>query len=139
MNKYGLENFSFEIVEQVDNDLLNEREIYWINFFQSKTPNGYNLTDGGEGAPGRPCKYKGIERPPEVIQKIKNSWTPERRKAQSEKMKGKNNPMYGRTGPLNPFYGKKSNFNHQYWKGKTGKENPFFGKHHTEETKKILS
>lgn len=32
MNKYGIENFIIEELEQVkDENLLSEREIYWIN------------------------------------------------------------------------------------------------------------
>lgn len=49
--KYGKENF---IVEQIDeaNSLseLNEKEQYWIKFYNSTDRNiGYNLTTGGEG------------------------------------------------------------------------------------------
>ena len=29
--------------------MLNEREIFWIAKLNTKVPNGYNLTDGGEG------------------------------------------------------------------------------------------
>lgn len=48
MRKYGVENFSIEEVESCDISILNEREIYWINFFDSyKT--GYNATKGGDG------------------------------------------------------------------------------------------
>lgn len=51
--KYGLENFSFNIIEQCSKDLLNEREIYWIKYYNSciywPNSNGYNLTIGGEG------------------------------------------------------------------------------------------
>ena len=46
---YPKENFNFEVIEEVENSLLNEREIYWISFYNSLVPNGYNLTAGGEG------------------------------------------------------------------------------------------
>ena len=52
MNVDGVDNFSFEIIEQVDNDLLNEREKYWIKYYNCQVPNGYNLTEGGEGTSG---------------------------------------------------------------------------------------
>jgi len=33
-------------------EILAEKEKYWITFYNSKVPNGYNLTDGGEGLSG---------------------------------------------------------------------------------------
>lgn len=46
MKKEGVENFTFEILEEVPRDKLNEREIYWINFYKSKEY-GLNDTRGG--------------------------------------------------------------------------------------------
>ena len=48
--KYGFNNFIVEEIEEVENSLLNNREIYWINFYNSIIPNGYNMTFGGEGS-----------------------------------------------------------------------------------------
>lgn len=51
IKKYGVENFLFEIIES-DIENYNEREIYWINFYQANNPRyGYNLTEGGEDPP----------------------------------------------------------------------------------------
>lgn len=36
MQKDGLQNFTFELVEEVPKDKLTEREKYWINFYGSK-------------------------------------------------------------------------------------------------------
>ena len=47
MRKYGLNNFSFEVLEEVSEDKLNDREKYWINYYNSYE-NGYNNTRGGE-------------------------------------------------------------------------------------------
>lgn len=48
IRKYGLSNFSFEVIEECKQEDLNEREIYWINFYQSfNLDKGYNLTLGG--------------------------------------------------------------------------------------------
>ena len=41
MRKYGVENFYYEIVEGPTED-YNNREKYWIQFFNSISPNGYN-------------------------------------------------------------------------------------------------
>ena len=53
IKKYGWKNFKIEILEECFNeDELNEREIFWIDKLNCKVPNGYNLTDGGEGVTG---------------------------------------------------------------------------------------
>lgn len=50
INKYGLENFMRELVVVCDSvSELNEKEKYYIKFFNSMYPNGYNLTSGGDG------------------------------------------------------------------------------------------
>lgn len=46
MRKYGTENFHIELIEETDNP--KEREIYWIDYFNSYFE-GYNATKGGDG------------------------------------------------------------------------------------------
>jgi group I intron endonuclease len=46
IQKHGIDNFSFEILEECELDKLNERENYWIAFFDCLIPNGYNVKDG---------------------------------------------------------------------------------------------
>lgn len=46
MTKYGIDNFVFEIIEETNNAC--EREVYWINFYNSYKE-GYNATLGGDG------------------------------------------------------------------------------------------
>lgn len=48
MNKYGVENFIIEQIEECSEEILSDREIYWINYFDS-FKNGYNATCGGDG------------------------------------------------------------------------------------------
>jgi len=50
IKKYGKENFNKEILEICDTDSqLKKREMFWITELSTKSPNGYNLTDGGDG------------------------------------------------------------------------------------------
>lgn len=57
MNKYGLKNFIFEVIcSDIDDAEIDDYEIKYIKLFNSKAPNGYNMTDGGEGSIGRPMK-----------------------------------------------------------------------------------
>lgn len=48
--KYGFENFHYEILaDDIDDiNLLNELEIYYIKHYNCKTPNGYNVENGGK-------------------------------------------------------------------------------------------
>lgn len=46
MQKSGVHNFTFEILEEVSRAELNERETYWINFYKTKDF-GLNTTRGG--------------------------------------------------------------------------------------------
>lgn len=50
MRKYGIDNFKFEEIEKCEIEKLNEREIFWISFYDSfNKKKGYNLTRGGKG------------------------------------------------------------------------------------------
>lgn len=52
IHKYGAKNFKKEILAECDTiEELDELEIYFIAKLNSKAPNGYNLTDGGEYHP----------------------------------------------------------------------------------------
>lgn len=48
MQKYGRENFTFEIIEEVPEDQVCERECYWIQKYNTYH-DGYNETLGGDG------------------------------------------------------------------------------------------
>ena len=54
IRKYGSNNFLVETIEEIEKEeLLSDREQYWINFYNScileEESNGYNMTYGGEG------------------------------------------------------------------------------------------
>ena len=48
--KYGFENFDYEIIAKdiEDIDLLNSLEIYYIQYYNTLVPNGYNIAPGGK-------------------------------------------------------------------------------------------
>lgn len=48
IEEWGIENFDFEVLEICDYEILGQREIYWINEFNS-FKEGYNSSSGGEG------------------------------------------------------------------------------------------
>lgn len=47
IQRYGKENFSFEIIEECSIEQLNQKETYWITYFNS-IENGYNCSVGGD-------------------------------------------------------------------------------------------
>ena len=49
LNKHGVTQFIFEVLEECSKEDLNDREIYWIKHFDTVSPAGYNLTSGGGG------------------------------------------------------------------------------------------
>ena len=50
-NKYGEDSFEYSVLEECSEDLLDDRERYYINQYDSYD-NGYNLDQGGAGCPG---------------------------------------------------------------------------------------
>lgn len=51
MNKYGVEHFHIETVEECVEEIAEEREAFWIKEYDSFGKNGYNATIGGDGKP----------------------------------------------------------------------------------------
>ena len=47
-NKYGIKSFSVNEIEECNPNIVNEREKYWIEYYNS-FKNGYNATLGGDG------------------------------------------------------------------------------------------
>lgn len=68
-NKHSEENFTFEIIENCKENIC-EREIYWIDFYNS-LKDGYNLTAGGLGG------------------QLGSTWTEERKEHIRNKLYGK--------------------------------------------------
>lgn len=51
--KYGVDNFEFEVVEECEIEELNQKEIYWIDYFDTFF-HGYNQTLGGDTTSRQP-------------------------------------------------------------------------------------
>lgn len=47
IREFGLNNFSIEVIEICPLEKLDDREVFWIAFFDS-FHNGYNMTAGGQ-------------------------------------------------------------------------------------------
>lgn len=61
IRKYGKDNFIIESIESCDNNVLDDRETFWIDYYNSAHPDfGYNLTLGGGG--NRTIDYEEIYR-----------------------------------------------------------------------------
>ena len=117
INKYGIESFTIEEIEQCSYDELNERERYWIKELDSRNPNvGYNICVGGEGGPGGPM-FAGHKHSEKTKQKM------------SADRSGENNANYGNHWHHTP------DMNYRY----DGENNPMYGKKQSEETKMLIS
>lgn len=102
INKYGKENFKFEIIEECDANLLDERESFWIDKLNTITPNGYNLTPGGVYLFGENNPFFGKSHSKETKIKISKKLTG--RKASIKEIEVR---KIINTGQRNPFYGRK--------------------------------
>lgn len=70
INKYGIDNFSFDVIEECPKESLDEREQFWIKHYNSYK-DGYNQTIGGQGVKccGSSLTYKQVETIREELQK----------------------------------------------------------------------
>ena len=116
IKKYGKENFIKETIEHCETkENLDLKEIYWINYYNSVNPNGYNISIGGGGCLGCKISDKTKEKLSDVNKgKILSDETKQKiseankgkifTKTHKDKISknhadvnGKNNPMYGKT------------------------------------------
>jgi len=131
-NKYGIVNFEFTVLEECEVNQLTEKELYWINFYDTMNRNiGYNIAVAGnapmanrthtEESKAKMSKFRKISTIGDGNGFYGKNHTNETKKRISAHLKGKfvgiKNPMYGMNGELNHFY----------------------GKNHTNETKKRMS
>lgn len=86
IQKYGIENFEFSILEECAIEQLEEKEVYYIEYYDTYH-NGYNMTKGGESNNGEShprhklteqdvidirTRYDNLERRKEVYELYKN-------------------------------------------------------------------
>jgi hypothetical protein len=108
-------------IEVLFNDLsweeACEKEKEFIALYgrrDKKTGTLVNMTDGGEGTVGYRHTVKTKEKCRLATLGENHPFYNKKRPDHVDKMKGKNNPCFGRTGEKNPRFGKEG-----YWKGKT--------------------
>lgn len=112
--KHGINNFIKEIVEECENeDLMNQREIFWISELNTYSPNGYNISAGGKGGDNFTHNpNKELIRLKMIESKRNNpqSYSEETKKKMSETRKGKSiSPTYSVTCPYCNKMGDKRN------------------------------
>lgn len=128
LKKYGKNNFKWFILEQCHTkESLDLAEEWYIRYFNTLVPKGYNLTLGGEGTHGwkpseefrKKCSEKwlgsknpGSKRKGKSLEEIYGKEKADKiRKKYSLATSGENNPRYGKgykiRGKNNPMYGKK--------------------------------
>ena len=155
IQKYGEQNFSIELVEEVESsERAYELEIFYIQKYNTKVPNGYNLTDGGDGIFGWEASEEYRQECSERVKLLHKEkkvgmygkkHTEETKKKMSASSKGNKNCL-GRTlseeskqkireKHLGKFVSeetkKKISENHH---DISGKNNPMYGKNHSPET-----
>lgn len=87
-NKYGEDSFLFYIIEECRKEEVNQKEIFWIEHFNTKKrKNGYNITDGGKGTSG----WKASEETKEKHRKLMLNISDKTRCKLKEKAKGNRN------------------------------------------------
>ena len=140
INKYGKENFSVRILEEIDTNQedLDTKEVFWIELYNAvKSKEYYNISYGKEiecwniDTKGSNNGFYNKHHSEEAKVKISKA-----NKGKS-KNKGKISPMKGKH-HSEETKAKISKAN----KGKCynkGKDNPMYGKHHSEEIKAKIS
>ena len=118
-NKYGEDNFEFIVLELCDSEQLNDKEKYYIKFYNvTNNKFGYNYKEGGQdcGCVGNEefCK-KNSEAQKKYIEEH-----PEERQRRSERAK-------------------ETWANDEFRKSRSGENHPLFGKHLSDEHKRKIS
>lgn len=63
VEKYGNENFSFEVLVEGTKAYIDELEVATIALYKTTTPSGYNLQSGGSPDRGSKVEYRSDDKP----------------------------------------------------------------------------
>lgn len=117
-NKYGEACFEFAVLEQCNEESLDDREKYWIDYFGGFTsPLTYNLAEGGAG--GRMH--------PDIVMRRADSISRSRKLTPAGTYSGTRNSMYGKHHSVSTKAILSEKCRHAI--------NPMQGRHHSQETK----
>jgi group I intron endonuclease len=133
LRKYGLEGFSWELLCSTEVlEELNVKERKYVKQYNTKSPNGYNLTDGGEGMLGA-CESVRLKMSLAHKGKPKSE---EHKRKMSIANKGKKMPVGFKEKMLKIHLGRKCS---EETKKKMSESNWLRGKNHTQESKDKMS
>jgi group I intron endonuclease len=118
LQKYGYENHMFETIEECSEDLLNKKEIYWINHFNSVNE-GLNLKYGGLGGKHSEETKQNISK--SLTGKKQSKETIEKR---SQKLKGQKRSDYTKQLMSESKKGKPITWGEKISESKKGKPRP---------------
>lgn len=91
IRKYGEDKFEIDIIDTASTrEELDAKEIYWINAYNSMTPNGYNLCEGGNAPRWTPEMHSKLSG--------ENHWT-SRKSFSKESLSKKHDALYRKPSP----------------------------------------
>jgi len=130
VRKYGWENFIYGVIDSFDENLLNEKEVYYIDYYDT-FKNGYNNTIGGEGSRGR---TKTIQERKKLSEKLKG-----KKKTEEHKLKISRAHLQLNKKGISLSESHKQNMKLAIQGKRFGKNNNFYGKTHSLELKEKWS
>jgi group I intron endonuclease len=139
-NKYGDNNFIFEIVEQCCENILFETEQKYLDLHPE-----YNIgikSSGGDNLTKNPNRDDIIKKMTESTKKRYDSMTKNEKKEKHSQPLNNNPNWKGGTSFIYCECGKRIGYGNKtciQCRDKSGKSNPFYGRQHSNETKRKLS
>lgn len=124
-NKYGKENFVFEIMEETDKKSLIIREQYYLDLLKSYDRKiGYNINTQSDLSQAVKERWDNKQYRKSQLKMMNGLWNKQRKKLHHEQMKHRWSNQTYRT---------------EFAKQRVGTGNPFYGKSHSKKIKKQIS